>query len=844
MAKPKENRVVNHQRLTLPVEGMTCAACVSHVEAALKGVPGVASVEVNLATEKAVVNFEAEDVELEGLTSAVGKAGYKVPTTRTTLSVGGMTCAACVAHVETALAKVPGVSDASVNLATEKATVEYVASVAGTADFRQAVEQAGYRLEGIDVDSGGSREELDRLAKVKEIRALQNRLLLAAAGAILLFLGTFDAFPWVDGLLERRFYLFLLWALATPVQFWAGWTFYQSGLPPLRHATANMHTLIALGTSVAYSFSVVIVLLNALAPQVLVDHGIGTEVYFDTAGIIIALILLGRYLEARARGQTSEAIRRLIGLRPKTARLVRDGEELDVPVESVVPGDIILVRPGEKVPVDGQVTEGYSTIDEAMLTGESMPVDKQPGQPVYGATLNKHGALQFRATKVGRDTVLGQIIRLVEEAQGSKAAIQRLADRVAAYFVPAVIGVALASFLLWMLLGPAPALTFATLVFVAVLIIACPCALGLATPTAIIVGTGKGAEHGVLIRNAQALEITHRVDTVVLDKTGTLTTGQPVVTDVIATGTSEAELLCLAASAERWSEHPLAEAVVREAKAWALELQPVVDFQALPGQGIEARVNGYTIHFGNQALMESGEVDLDGLIDKARELAGQGKTPMFLAADKAAMGIIAVADRLKPDARDGVGGLRRLGVEVVMLTGDNAQTAMAVADQLGVDRVEAEVLPQDKVEVVRRLQSQGKVVAMVGDGINDAPALMQADVGMAMGTGTDVAMESADITLMRGDVGGVITAFKLSRQTIRIIKQNLFWAFFYNVLLIPVAAGVLYPVFDGLGGVPGSLDFFFGDKGFLNPVLAALAMAFSSVTVVTNSLRLRRAKVS
>ena len=836
--------VEHPKRLALPVEGMTCAACVSHVEAALKDVPGISQVAVNLATETAVVDFEADEVPLDRLSLAVSKAGYRVPTAIATLNVLGMTCASCVAHVESALSELAGVSHANVNLATEKATVEYVAGVTGTDDFRQAVEKVGYRLEAVDADAAGTREELDKLAKVKEIRNLRDRLMLAAAGALLLFLGSFGAFPWVDTFGQRQFYPFLLWALATPVQFWAGWSFYRSGLPALRHRTANMHTLIALGTSVAYGFSVAIVLLDALAPAVLLDHGIGTEVYFDTAAIIIALVLLGRYLEARARGRTSEAIRRLIGLRPKTARLVRDGEEFDVPIESVGPGDVILVRPGEKVPVDGQVIEGYSTVDESMLTGESMPVDKQPGQVVYGATLNKHGAFQFRTTKVGGDTVLARIIQLVEEAQGSKAPIQRLADRVAAYFVPAVMGIALASFLLWMFLGPAPALTFATLVFVAVLIIACPCALGLATPTAIIVGTGKGAEHGVLIRSAQALEITHRVNAVVLDKTGTLTTGQPVVTDVIAIGTSEAELLRLAASAERGSEHPLAEAVVREAQARDLVLQPAVDFQAIPGQGISARVDDRTVLLGNHALMEAQAVNLDRLEGDARHLAEHGKTPVFLAADKAALGVIGVADKLKPDARDGVERLQQLDLEVVMLTGDNAQTAKAVADQLGVDWIEAEVLPQDKVRVVQRLQSEGKVVAMVGDGINDAPALAQADVGIAMGSGTDVAVESADVTLMRSEVGGVITAFNLSRQTIRTIKQNLFWAFFYNALLIPVAAGVLYPVFDVLGGVPDSLDFFFGDKGFLNPALAALAMAFSSVSVVTNSLRLRHARVS
>jgi len=839
--KVAKNREI--KRLTLPVEGMTCASCVFHVEGALNSVAGVSSATVNLATEKVVVEIEDPEVPVERLAEAVSQAGYKIPHATMTLNIGGMTCASCVFHVESALSRVDGVAEASVNLATEKATVKYFAGATGRDEFTAAVEDAGYRVEGIDSGLRDSREELDRLAKVQEIRRLRNRLALAAAGAVFLFLGTFNGFPWVDGFMDRSFYPFLLWAVATPVQFWAGWTFYSSGLPALRHGAANMHTLIAMGTSVAYGYSVAVILLNAISPQVLVDNGITTDVYFDTAAIIISLILLGRFLEARAMGRTSEAIRRLIGLQPNTARVVRDGQELDVPVESVVPGEVVLVRPGEKVPVDGEVTEGFSTVDESMLTGESMPVDKEPGSVVYGATLNKQGAFQFRASKVGRDTVLAQIIRLVEEAQGSKAPIQRLADLVAAYFVPAVLGIALLSFLFWMFLGPAPALTFATLVFVTVLIIACPCALGLATPTAIIVGTGKGAEHGVLIRGAQALEITHRVNTVVLDKTGTLTKGKPVVTDVISAGTSEAEILRLAASAERVSEHPLGQAVVREAQERGLELVPVDGFQAIPGRGIEGRVNGNALLVGNLALMESAAVHMDGLADSAAELAGQGKTPIFVAVDGYAAGVIAVADTLKPDAKDVVAKLQQLGLEVVMLTGDNARTAAAVALELGVDRVESEVLPQDKVEVVRALQAEGKTVAMVGDGINDAPALVQADVGMAMGTGTDVAMESADITLMRGNVGGVLTAIHLSRQTIRTIKQNLFWAFFYNVMLIPVAAGVLYPVFDVLGGVPGSLDYFFGDRGFLNPVLAALAMAFSSVTVVSNSLRLRRAKI-
>ena len=643
--------------------------------------------------------------------------------------------------------------------------------------------------------------------------------------------------------MDRTFYPFLLWAVATPVQLWAGWVFYASGVPVLRHGAANMHTLIALGTSVAYGYSVAVVLIDALSPEVLSNAGIDAAVYFDTAATIIALILLGRFLEARARGRTSEAIRRLMGLRPSTARVVRDGREADVPVDEVALGDLIAVRPGEKIPVDGEVLNGASSVDESMLTGESMPVDKHPGQPVYGATMNLDGALRFTATKVGKDTVLAQIIRLVEEAQGSKAPIQRLADRVTAYFVPTVMAVALAAFLFWLLLGPSPELTFATLVFVAVLIIACPCALGLATPTAIIVGTGKGAEHGVLVRAADALERAQRVDTVVMDKTGTLTTGKPVVTDLVAVGMSQEDLLRLAASVERGSEHPIGEAIVREALSRGLEPEDSAETRAVPGRGIEAVLDGRLVRIGNRGFMDSMGLDLGGLQGQSQGLAEQGKTPMFLTVGGRVAGIVAVSDTPKPTSREAVAEMQRMGLEVVMLTGDNAPAAEAIAEQVGVARVEAEVLPQDKAQVVRRLQGQGAVVAMVGDGINDAPALAQADVGIAMGTGADVAMESADITLMRGDLRGVTTAFELSRKTIRTIRQNLFWAFFYNVMLIPIAAGALYPVFDAAGGVPGSMEFFFGDRGFLNPVLAALAMAFSSVSVVSNSLRLRLAKI-
>ena len=805
--------------------------------------PGVHGVSVNLATDRAAVEVAEGEVPWESLREAVAGAGYRVPVTKTVLDIEGMTCAACVTHVEEALRGVPGVTGAAVNLATEQATVDHVTGAAGPADFSDAVGRAGYRAAAARDGVTGDGQDVERLSRVREIREIRGRLVLAGTAAVALFLGTFDGLPWTSTLMDLTFYPFLLWAVATPVQLWAGWVFYASGVPALRRGAANMHTLIALGTSVAYGYSVAVVLIDALSPEVLSNAGIEPAVYFDTAAIIIALILLGRFLEARARGRTSEAIRRLMGLRPSTARVVRDGREVDVPVEEVALGDLVSVRPGEKMPVDGEVTHGSSSVDESMLTGESMPVDKHPGQPVYGATLNLNGALRFTATKVGKDTVLAQIIRLVEEAQGSKAPIQRLVDRVTAYFVPAVMAVALAAFLFWLLLGPSPALTFAVLVCVAVLIIACPCALGLATPTAIIVGTGKGAEHGVLVRGADALERARRVDTVVLDKTGTLTTGKPVVTDLVPVGMAGEELLRLAASVEQGSEHPIGQAIVREARSRGLDLEDAADLRAVAGRGVEAVLGGRVVRIGNRGFMDSMGLDPGGLESRGQALAEQGKTSMFLAVDDRTVGIVAVSDTPKPTAREAVGELQGMGLEVVMLTGDNARAAEAVAGQVGVKRVEAEVLPQDKAQAVRRLQEQGAVVAMVGDGINDAPALAQADVGIAMGTGTDVAMESADITLMRGDLRGVTTALELSRKTIRTIQQNLFWAFFYNVMLIPIAAGALYPVFDAAGGVPGSMEFFFGDRGFLNPVLAALAMAFSSVSVVSNSLRLRLARM-
>ena len=835
--------------VSLPISGMTCAACVMHVEHALLETRGVVAATVNLATEKAAVAFEPGSIRLDELRKSVEDAGYSIGTTDTTLTVGGMTCSACVMHVEHALREVPGVTDAAVNLATERARVNYVPGLAGITEFREALEDSGYRLDGVEGDARDSAAELERLSRTEEVHYFRHRCAFAVTLGIVLLLGSMHVLPWFDylnglNLGSWQVWPWVLWALATPVQFWAGWPFYKSGIPVLRHGTANMHTLVALGSTVAYGYSAVITMLASLAPEWLSDRGIGTGVYFDTAALIIGLILLGRFLEARARGRTSEAIRRLIGLQPNTARVVRDGQEIEVPVQDLVTGEVVAVRPGERIPTDGEILKGSSAVDESMLTGESMPVDKTPGLPVYGATLNRTGFFQFRVTRIGQETALAQIIRLVEEAQGSRAPIQRLADRVASVFVPAVGGVAVAAFLFWLLLGPDPALTYALLTLVAILIIACPCALGLATPTAIIVGTGKGAERGILIRSAQALETAHRVDTVVLDKTGTLTEGRPVVTDIVpAEAGVETELIRLAASVEYGSEHPLATAIVEEANRRGARLADVSDFEALPGQGVVGYADGERVLLGSPALLAAQGIPMDSLSEALEKLASEGKTPVTVARDGVALGTIGLADAAKPDSRESVARLQEMGLEVVMLTGDNRLTARHIADSLGIARVEAETLPADKVEVIRRLQADGKVVAMVGDGINDAPALVQADVGLAMGAGTDVAMESADVTLMGNDVGSVITALRLSRQTMRAIKQNLFWAFFYNIMLIPVAAGVLYPVFAALGGVPTELEFFFGDQGFLNPVLAALAMAFSSVTVVSNSLRLRGAGV-
>ena len=736
-----------------------------------------------------------------------------------TLSIGGMTCASCVAHVEKALKSVEGVADANVNLATERATVDFSPTIAGVADLRHAVEDAGYSV------VGASGDEFNEQATSREVVLLKRKFMfsLAVAAAIMAIMAVSairDALPF------RADYL--LFVLATPVQLWAGSQFYIRAWGALKHRTSNMNTLIAVGTSVAYLYSVATTFLS----DTFIFEGQDVATYFDTSTAIIGLVLLGRYLEARAKGRASDAIRALMGLQPDTARVVRDGEEVEVRLGEVVVGDLLRVRPGERIAVDGTVVDGGSWVDESMLTGESVPVEKLPDGNVFGGTVNTTGAFTFRATGVGGDTALARIVRLVEEAQGSKAPVQRLVDVIASYFVPLVIGIAVVVFLAWLAIGPEPSYVYAMLTAVAVLIIACPCALGLAVPTAIMVGTGKGAENGILIRDAAALERLHSVDVVVLDKTGTLTKGRPAVTDVAAYDVDDAELIRLAASVELDSEHPLGQAIVRAAAEREVDLAEVLDFEYSPGEGVRGTVDGLRVTVGKHHGVD------DEMAQNAATLLAQGKTLTYVSVDGEVKGMIAIADELKPSSADAVGALRKLGVDVVMLTGDNRATAEAIARQAGIDRVVAEVLPADKTAHIQAEQIDGRVVAMVGDGINDAPALVQADVGIAIGTGTDVAMKAGDVTLVNGDLRAVPSAIQLSRSTMATVRQNLFWAFAYNVALIPVAAGVLYPLLSS--GVPTWLEPVLGEFGFLNPILAAGAMAVSSVTVISNSLRLKR----
>jgi Cu+-exporting ATPase len=809
------------ERIDIPITGMSCASCALKIEKGLAGVEGVSKATVNFAAEKATVVFHPDQTDVSQFIDKVKDLGYGAKVEKIVLPIQGMTCASCVNKVEKALNSAKGVIRASVNFGTERASVEYISDEVSIRDLKKVVEEAGYKVLEVKEEDIVEKE---RLAREAELYRLKLKFILGTillAPILFLMYGTSLFQRWIG--LSREVNFFLQFLLATPVQFWIGWQFYVGFWKATKHKTSDMNTLIAVGTSAAYLYSLIV----TFVPHRIMVKGLMMDVYFDTSAAIIVLILLGRFLEARAKGKTSEAIKKLIGLQPKTARVIRNGSEVDIPVEEVSIGDMVVVRPGEKIPVDGIVKEGTSSLDESMITGESLPVEKKTGDTVIGATINKTGTFKFEATKIGKDTVLAQIVRLVQEAQGSKPPIARMVDVIASYFVPVVISIAIITFIVWYFFGPHPAFTYAFLNFVAVLIIACPCALGLATPTSIMVGTGKGAENGILIRGAEALEIAHRLNTIVLDKTGTLTRGVPSVTDIIESERfNKREILTLAASAEKGSEHPLGEAIVKKAKEEGLDLLDPKDFQAIAGRGIEATVDSKRVLLGNLRLMEEKKMSLNGLFDKAEQLSNEGKTPMFLAVGRQVAGILAVADTLKENSKGAVEAFHRMGLEVVMLTGDNQRTAKAIADQIGVDRVLAEVLPEMKAEEVRRLQSEGRKVGMVGDGINDAPALAQADVGIAIGTGTDVAMESSDITLISGDLRGIVTAIALSKATIRNIKQNLFWAFAYNTILIPVAAGVLFPFFGIL----------------LNPIFAAGAMAISSVTVVSNALRLRKFK--
>jgi Cu+-exporting ATPase len=733
--------------------------------------------------------------------------------------VEGMSCASCVNRITRFLGRVEGVTEANVNLATESATVRFDPARTDVAALAAAIAAAGYESRPIDRTENVQAAE-HQTSSARHLGELRLRLTVAALLTLPLMLGLarMTVAPFLPAILSEPL---LQLALATPVQFWAGAAFYRGAIAGLRHLTADMNTLVAVGTSAAYGYS----LAAILAPGFFRAAGLGADgeipLYFDTSAAIVTLILMGRYLEARARGHASDAIRDLVGLAPRTARVRREDHEVDVPIEQVVRGDLVLVRPGEKVPVDGVVREGGSSLDESMITGESMPVAKGPGDAVTGGTLNASGFFTFEATRVGADTVLAQIVRLVQQAQGSRAPIQRLADRVTGVFVPGVMAVAALTFAVWLLLGPAPAFNLALVNAIAVLIVACPCALGLATPTSIMVGTGKGAENGVLFRNAEALEELHRVEVVVLDKTGTLTEGRPRVTDIVAEGLPEDELLRLAAGVERGSEHPLGEAVVRAARErHGAEIPAASGFRSTPGSGVEAVVGSRRVAVGRAGFAGAA----GPLAEAGGRFAAAGRTPVFVSVDGRPAGVIAIADPLKPGSAAAVAELRRLGLEVVMLTGDNETTARAVAAEAGIDRVLADVRPDRKAAAVRELQAAGKAVAMVGDGVNDAPALASAEVGIAIGTGTDVAIESAQVTLMSGDLRGIVTAIALSRATMRNIRQNLFWAFAYNVALIPLAAGVAYPATGWL----------------LDPIFAAGAMALSSVTVVSNALRLRR----
>ena len=807
-------------RIELPVSGLPLKEHATHLESTLRAVDGVDAVIINVASGRLEVQYDARKVDVARLVSAIQSIGFQVGGTNIKIGIENLRCASCVRFIEDELRSTPGVLNATINIATQEATVDYLPQNTTLSQLNAAIETWGYKPRPALSDAPVDKQEE---AHAREYSRLMRMFWFAAVVSLPVLLFAYPQYvPGIRDLsMETIRWAWILSAVATlPVLFYSGYDFFTGAWAAFKHRSANMNTLIALGTGAAWLYSTFAILFPSVFPE-------GTsEPFYDVVAVVIALVVLGQALELRAKGQSSAAIKKLLGLQAKTARVIRDGKELDLPVEEVLVGDVIQVRPGEKVPVDGVIVEGSSAVDESMLTGESLPVSKKQGDEVIGATLNKTGAFKFRATKVGKDTALAQIVKMVQDAQNSKAPIARLADTISGYFVPVVMILAVWTFVIWFVIGPQPQLVYALVTSVTVLIIACPCALGLATPMSLMVGIGKGAEHGILIRSGEALQTARALQTVVLDKTGTITKGKPELTDVIlgnSLDNNSDQILRLVASVEKVSEHPLAQAIVEGAQARKLELTEVKDFEAIPGHGVSAKVEGRSVLIGNLKLMNREKITLGELEEKSKSLADDGKTPMFVAIDGKAAGIIAVADTVKEDSAEAIQALQSLGIEVVMITGDNRRTADAIARKVGITRVLAEVLPEDKANNVHLLQAENKKVAMVGDGINDAPALAQADVGLAIGTGTDVAIEASDITLITGSLKGVVTAIEVSRATMKNIYQNLVGAFFYNVLGIPVAMGVLFPLFGLL----------------LSPLIAGAAMAFSSVTVVGNANRLR-----